>query len=186
MSIDRNVVLYGTSEAPDRLKTVQLGPLSFVYTAEAIRRICWHEAELVRGIAWPIRDASWGTYQSEILDEQVEESDGAFSAQVNFSVAEGRLSCLLKIQASENGTFDLDLSMTPVGGPFSTNRAGFTVLHPIKGIAGAPLKVTHSDGAVEDTDFPRLISPGQPVFDIQGLRYGLDGRTVDIDFGGDV
>ena len=186
MSIDGNVVLYGTTEAPDRLKTVRLGPLSFVYTADAIRRICWHDVELVRAIAWPIRDASWGTYQPDILDEQVEESDGAFSAHVKFSVAEGRLTCGLKIQASESGAFDLDLSITPVGGPFTTNRAGFTVLHPIIGFAGAPLEVTHSDGAVEDAAFPRLISPGQPVFDIQGLRYGLDGRSVDIAFSGDV
>ena len=39
------------------------------------------------------------------------------------------------------------------------NRAGFTVLHPIEGVAGAPLRVGHSDGSVEDGHFPALIAP---------------------------
>lgn len=186
MSIDRNVVLYGTSEAQALLRSVQLGPLSFVYTADSIRRICWHGTELVRAIAWPIRDESWGTFQPNILDERVEEVDGRFSANLKFEVGNGQLTNVLSIQAAENGTLSFELTMTPAGGPFATNRAGFTVLHPIKGIAGSGVQVTHSGGAVEKTVFPRLISPGQPVFDIHGLRYGLDGRSVDIAFDGDI
>lgn len=186
MSIDSNVILYGTSDAPIPQKSVRLGPLSFVYTPDSVRRICWHGTELVRAIAWPIRDENWGTFQPDLLEERVDETDGTFAAHLKFAVADGRLTCVLKIVAGESGGLTLELSMTPTGGPFATNRAGFTVLHPIKGIAGAPLQVTHSDGAVEETVFPRLISAGQPVFDIHGLSYGLDGRSVDIAFDGDV
>jgi hypothetical protein len=186
MAADSNVELFGTSEAPDVLRRVLLGPLSFLYTSDAIRSVCWHRTELVRAIAWPMRDENWVTYAPMILDETIEADDDRFEGHLRFAVGDGRLECALTIQASSAGDVRLDLSMTPKKGPFATNRAGFTVLHPIKGIAGAQLEVTHSGGTVEHTEFPQLISPGQPVFNIHGLKYELDGKAVDIAFAGDI
>lgn len=182
MDTDSNVKLFGTDDPQVVLRSVQLGPLSFLYSSEAIRRICWHETELVRAIAWPVRDANWGTFAPVILEETISISDRNFEGHLRFSVGDGALECTLRIQASDAGDLQLGLAMTPTKGPFATNRAGFSVLHPIKGIAGAPLHVTHSGGAVEQTEFPLQISPGQPVFDIQELRYGLDGRQVVLAF----
>lgn len=182
---DRQILLYGTVEPPEILRSVQLGRLSFLYSSEAIRRICWDGIELVRAVAWPIRDENWGTYAPEIHDETINENGESFSGQLRFSVAEGRLSCVLKLQANAAGDLHFDLAMSPSGGPFATNRAGFTVLHPITGIAGAPLQVVRTGGAVEQTAFPRLISPGQPVMDIQGLSYGHQGTSVNIEFHGE-
>lgn len=168
------------------LRPVRLGPLSFFYTCDAVRRIAWHGTELVRAVAWPIRDESWGTFSPTILEERLEQNAHTFEGHLRFSVGDGRLDCILKIQATDEGELLLDLRMTTAKGPFATNRAGFTVLHPIKGFAGAPLTVTHSDGDIKATVFPKLISPDQPVFDIQRLRYALEGKTVDIAFSGDV
>ena len=154
MMIDSNVKIYGTSDAPDGLKSFQLGPLSFIYTPECIRRISWNGTELLRAVAWPIRDENWGTFAPVILDEQIEDTGDAFTGLLKFSVADGRLTCVLNIHATSDGELRLELTMTPMDGSFATNRAGFTVLHPIKGIAGEPLQVTHSDGAVEKTAFP--------------------------------
>ena len=47
-------------------------------------------------------------------------------------------------------------------GAFETNRAGFTVLHPICDVAGHNVTVDHSDGTREETRFPDLIEPWQP------------------------
>lgn len=178
--------LYGTREAAALARQVRLGALSFLYTPEAIRRICWHGTELVRAIAWPIRDENWGTYAPEIREDRIEETDDEFTGHLRFAVAGGALDCALDIRAGAGGRLTLDLTMAPQGGPFATNRAGFTVLHPIRGIAGGPLAVTHSDGRVEQTEFPRLIAPGQPVFDIAGLTYETEGRTADLSFAGEV
>ena len=181
---EANVKIYGTSEPAQVLRSVSAGPLSLLYSSEGIRRIAWHGTELVRALAWPIRDENWGTYPAEVLEEAIEDSDGC-RIDLTFSVGDGRLICELQIQASGNGELEADLTMTPKGGAFATNRAGFTVLHPIRGVAGAELKVTHPDGADEQTAFPELIRPDQPVKDIAGLTYGIDGRSVDIVFDGE-
>ena len=54
---------------------------------------------------------------------------------------------------------------------FLTNRTGFVVLHPIIGVAGKKVTVTHKDGSVSQSRFPDLISPDQPIFDIRALRH---------------
>ncbi|MBN9023934.1 MAG: hypothetical protein J0H08_18000, partial [Rhizobiales bacterium] len=54
---------------------------------------------------------------------------------------------------------------------FDTNRTGFVVLHPIIGVAGQPVTVTRKDGSTEETRFPALIQPDQPILDIRALRH---------------
>ncbi len=179
------VKIYGTSEPAQVLRSVSVGPLAFLYSTDGIRRISWQGTELVRALAWPIRDENWGTYPAEILEEVIDEGDG-FEVALTFSVGDGRLICKLRIRASEAGELVADLTMTPKGGAFFTNRAGFTVLHPIKGLAGSEMRVTHSDEAEEQTSFPELIRPDQPVKDISGLLYGIGGQSVDIAFEGEV
>ena len=54
---------------------------------------------------------------------------------------------------------------------FRTNRTGFVALHAIEGVAGEACTVIHSDGSVEETEFPGLIMPLQPFFDIAAMRH---------------
>lgn len=178
--------LYGTQDPADDLRQIAVGPLSFLYSCDGLRRISWHGTELVRAIAWPIRDANWGTYPPEVLSESLQETPDAVTCALSFAVAGGGLRCDVTVVAGANGVMRADMVMTPTGAGFATNRAGFTVLHPIRGVAGAPLTVTHSDGRRDNVTFPDLISPGQPVFDIAGLAYGIDGEAVDIRFEGEV
>lgn len=183
--LEKNVKIFGTSEPVQDLRDVSAGPLSFLYSSDGIRRIAWHGTELVRALAWPIRDENWGTYPAEVIEEVIEDSDG-WSVDLTFSVGDGRLICELHIRADPTGELEADLSMTPKDGAFATNRAGFTVLHPIKGVAGAELKVARPDGSVDETKFPELIRPDQPVKEIAGLSYGVEGQSVDIVFNGEV
>jgi hypothetical protein len=178
--------LYGTSEPPQKLQEVAIGDLSFLYAADGLRRLSWRGVELVRGLSWPIRDENWGTYPAELIDESVEGSDHEFEARLRFAVAEGRLLCDVRLAALRAGELFADLVMTPQRGAFATNRAGFTVLHPIQGVAGAELTVKRHGGALETTRFPELIQPDQPVKDISGLNYRVGGAQVDIAFEGEI
>ena len=66
------------------------------------------------------------------------------------------------------------------------NRAGFILLHPLDGVAGASVQVTHADGSSETLTFPELISPGQPAFDIAGMSHSVHGVGVTLTFDGEV
>ncbi|MGI9425772.1 MAG: hypothetical protein ACR2PA_21470, partial [Hyphomicrobiaceae bacterium] len=182
---DELVKLFGTGEKVEPLREIALGPLSILLGREAIRRICWNDVELVRAIAWPIRDRNWGTLTPQITEESVGLDEATLSFSLSFTVADGALECELGVEASDDGSLRAELTMHATEN-FATNRAGITVLHPIAGVAGSPLSVTHSDGVVEETEFPRLISPGQPVMDIVGLRHSRNGATVDMAFDGEV
>ena len=61
---------------------------------------------------------------------------------------------------------------------FLTNRTGFVVLHPIIGVAGKPVTVTHKDGSTSQSHFPDLISPDQPILDIRALRHEVAPGAV--------
>lgn len=178
--------IFGTSEAPSPVRRYQTGPLSLLYTNEAIRRISWNQTEIIRGITWPIRNKSWGTFVPEIRDEMLIEADGRVSGRLKFAVADGGLISELEFAASGDGEVEVHLTMTPTAGSFETNRAGLTVLHPIRGLAGSPVQVRHPGEATEASEFPRHISPDQPVKDIAGLAYEIGNVSVEIGFAGEV
>ena len=54
---------------------------------------------------------------------------------------------------------------------FLTNRSGFVILHPLEGVVGKPVEVVHVDGKREKRNFPKIISPGQPIFEIRSLKH---------------
>lgn len=178
-------IIFGTVERGSAAQHVSLGDLTFTLDSEGLRGLAWRGEEVVRAIAWPMRDPDWVTFVPEIVEETSDSAEWTFSYRLVFTVGDGALHCTLEIHASAEGTVTAELAMTAKT-DFATNRAGFTVLHPIQGVAGAPLTVRHSDGSNEATQFPELISPGQPALDIVGLAYAVEGVTVDIGFTGDV
>jgi hypothetical protein len=147
----------------------------------ALRTIRWRGVEVVRGIACPIRDENWGTHIEQVLAESADEH-GYTRA---FTVAEGKLHGRLTAQFVDDGTLRVVLELRAMHA-IRTNRAGFTVLHPIASTAGQPLRITHDNGTIEHTNFPDQISPGQPAFDIAGLGYSVDGVAVHLEFGGEI
>ena len=67
-----------------------------------------------------------------------------------------------------------------------TNRAGFTLLHPLRGVAGQDGEVVRPDGSCAAMTFPEAIAPAQPVRDIAGLRHAVRGVRVEIAMEGEV
>lgn len=168
----RAMLLFGTEEAPEPLRTLRAGPLTVALQAGNLRYLRWHGREVIRGIAFIVRDSRWGTYAPAISDLVVEQAADSFT--VVYKAACGGAEGDFAYAASITGNAHGQLSFAAEGGSsrgFTTCRTGFVVLHPLEGVVGHELKVEHASGGRSMTAFPVLISPGQPVFDIRALSH---------------
>jgi hypothetical protein len=111
----------------------------------------------IRGVA---RDRDWGTIPARV----------DLSASLVVEASGDRLDVSWECHANQ---------------PFLRNRLGLVVLHPPT-VAGRELRITHSDGRVETSAFPRDISPHQPADDFVELGWGSDGVTTRVEFSGDI
>ncbi|MGJ8583979.1 MAG: hypothetical protein ACSHXD_07815 [Marinosulfonomonas sp.] len=182
--IDR-IFTYGTAETPPTCRAVTAGATSALIEGGALRQISCGTVELVRQIDFPIRDESWATFTPEVTFEDLSETKDGFRFEQRFIIDGGALECRVVYSASADG------SVTAMGEAkatrdFTTNRSGFTLLHPIVGVAGHPVVVTAPDGETTDTVMPELISPAQPIKNIAGLGFEINGVTLDIRFAGEV
>ncbi len=145
----------------------------------ALRTIRWQGVEVVRAIDCPIRDENWGTYPQESVEESWDDVAGTYTR--HFSIAGGALTGTLQATLDPSGTLQATLALQ-AHHDFPTNRAGFVVLHPIAGVAGTPLTINKT----EQTQFPALISPSQPAFNITALSHKCNGFQVELEFSGEV
>lgn len=183
--MSRNLELFGTEQPPVPTRAFSVGDLSFNMENGALRHIKLNGSEAIRGIAFLVRDRDWGTLAPQISNEEVTQTQGGLRISYNarFISHMARLDVEIVIEACTSG-----LTMTAVGqtqGVFETNRAGFTVLHPINDVAGRPVRVDHSDGTSVDAHFPALIEPWQPFMEIAGLTHQVADQSVTCKFVGD-
>ena len=182
---NRQLARFGTNEAASAARKFSAGPLSLVFSDGAVRRLSWHGIEIIRGISCPIRDENWATHGSTLVDERIAETPDAFEISQTRMVGEGALRVTLNFQGRADGHFRATAELFSPR-EFLTNRAGFTVLHPLRGVAGTPMQVRHPDGSSSPRIFPALISPDQPAADMAGIRQSVDGIEVEIAFRGEV
>ncbi|MCX7281201.1 MAG: hypothetical protein NTX21_06545, partial [Alphaproteobacteria bacterium] len=180
-----NWIHFGTTESLPEDRQFSAGALSLHISDGAVRRLCWHGVEVVRGIACPIRDSNWATCISVLAEESVTETPAGFEVRQVRLVANDALRVELVFKGSTDGTFQA-VSEISVYREYITNRAGFTLLHPLQHIAGTPLSVAHPDGLVTVSEFPLLISPHQVAAGISALRHVVNGIDVDITFHGEI
>lgn len=182
-----NLRLFGTDEEPAAIRAISVGQLSVVLQSGALRQISIGGIEVIRGIAFVVRDKNWGTYRQEITDLEIIEGDAGIRISYSAVCRDGEQ--VLSYDATIEGSPDGSLECTATGvaeSDFLTSRTGFVVLHPIEGVAGQPVTVTHTDGSTEECLFPALISPGQPFFDIRELRLDVvPGLSVTCTMEGD-
>lgn len=167
----REICLYGTDQVLPAPRLLTAGPVSVEFENGALRHIRYDGIEVVRAIAFLARDVNWGTYGPEMADIEVVEADGGFrvSYRARCRDATQSLNYTASITGAADGTLAFDVTGVAET-DFATNRTGFVVLHPA-GLTGQPLTVSHTDGRREETAFPEIISPGQPVFDIRALAH---------------
>lgn len=182
-----NVRLYGTDEEPVAGRRITTGQLSLMLHAGALRYISIGEKEVVRGIAFVVRDENWGTFIPNISGLKVDQHEDGIRISYRAECRDDKqaLAYAAVIELSPDGSLEFVVSGAAKSS-FLTNRTGFVVLHPIDGIAGKPVTVTHTDGSTEHSEFPGLIKPSQPFFDIRELSHEvIPGVSITLRMEGD-
>lgn len=166
--------LYGTEEMPPESHRIAAGPLSAILQSGALRTVSLGGQEAIRGIAFVVRDENWGTCSPRISGMETTDSDDGVRIRYDAECVNGNqvLTYAAVIEASSDGSLDFSVKGA-ARSPFSTNRTGFVVLHPLEGVTGHPVTVTHTDGSVNQAFFPEAIQPAQPFLDIRALSHSV-------------
>ena len=169
--IERRV---GTKEKAPKCVVLKAGPLTAEFVAGNLRAIRYEGHEVLRAIAYVVRNADWGTYNPEISDCLIRKDRKSFTVTYRARCVSADSSQMLDYQAriagNAQGNLAFEVLAEPLT-PFRTARCGFAVLHPIAGVAGQPAVVEHVDGSREQVVFPELISPAQPFKDIRAIHH---------------
>lgn len=166
-------LLYGTQTVEAEPVRLSAGPLSADLVNGNLRTIRHNGIEVLRAIAYIVRDRDWGTYEPALADLVIEQGDDRFSVRYSARCdgpGGSRLGFDASIEGHADGRLGFDVSALPES-DFETNRCGFCILHPIAGLAGSPVKVEHTDGSVVDTELPLLIDPWQPFKDMRAITH---------------
>jgi len=163
-----------------KVSQLQSGGLVAIVQEAGLGAVTFSGVEVLRGLTFPVRNADWGTDLTETLSEETTATThtrrfacraGTFTGRLDVTLTDSRLVAEVEL------VFQV---------PARINRAGFTLLHPIKGVAGQPVALRHPDGTITDTELPALISPAQPARNIAGMAHVVQGVAVDIAMEGDV
>ncbi len=175
----RAIALYGTEEEVAPPRVLRAGKLSAELEAGNLRYIRWDGEEVLRAVSFIVRDRDWGTYAPQISGLTVQETEDAFHVSLQ-AVATGdgeSFAYDARIEGRADGTLVFHGRGTTQTG-FETNRTGFVILHPIDGVAGAPVTITHTDGRVVEDRFPEIIDPVQPMMDLRALAHKTPGGVA--------
>jgi len=170
--IEHVVALYGTTEAvPERIE-LKAGSVSATLENGALRWIRLGDVEVLRGIAFLVRDRNWSTPSPAISDLKITQDDAGFrvSFQALCRTDDGVLPWFAEIVGSADGS----VRFTGIAKPevdFVTNRTGFVILHPLEGVAGCPVDITHVNGTRRRARFPAFVDPEQCFFDVRALSH---------------
>jgi len=163
---------------------IKLDHLAFSTAGAGIRDLSWSGVNILHSVVFAVRGLHWENLPSEIVEETRTTTPNGFCWTRREVFADNFLG-RLSVQAQATGSITLEMSLTSKRA-FEVNRAGFNILFPIDDLAGAPAKVIHSNGLAEIGAFPKLISPEQPFFDIQGIEYSVQSAKVALTLEGEV
>ena len=170
--LSRAIKLFGTDMPNGKTRTLTAGSITAVLDNGALRYIRYRGTEVLRGVAYLVRDKNWGTYGPAIEGLKVKQGKDGFTVSYTATCKDAGqgIRYEAKIEASASGVVKFSARGTPLT-DFVTNRTGFVVLHPLVDVVGEPVEIVHTDGKKEKTHFPKFISPAQPVFEIRSLKH---------------
>src|SRR5579883_2883478 len=164
-----SIVLFGTDENDEKGRVLRAGSLSVEFANGQLRYVRRDRHEVMRAVAFIVRDEVWGTYSPEITRLEIDERPNAFRIQYEGRCADGAVCYHADIDGTENGL--VFAARITVARTFRTNRTGFVILHPLEGCAGRPVEVEHVDGRKDGSVFPSRISAYQPFFTVRALKH---------------
>ncbi|WP_421594579.1 hypothetical protein [Shinella sp. M27] len=183
-----SIILTGTTVEEPAKRLLKAGALEATFDSGALRWIRWNGVEILRGISFLVRTPSWGTPAPVVSNLLIDEQELGFDVRYDAYFGEAGKGVLAKIsfKARADGNLEATADIS-ADAPFSTNRTGFVILHPLIGFAGTEVGVEHASGLHEQITIPLQISPGQPVMDIQAItHHPYPGLNVSTRFAGDV
>ena len=170
----RAIKLFGTTVADTKGRVLRAGPVSAVFDNGQLRYIRVNDTEVLRAIAFLVRDENWGTFMPEISNLKVKQGKSGFRVTYRARCADAKRALIYDAEITADAAEGLKFSATATPETdFLTNRTGFVVLHPLAGVAGKPVEVLHVDGRSEKSKFPKIINPVQPFFDIHTLSHEI-------------
>ncbi len=164
----------GTEEPSPESIVLKAGALTADFVAGGLRTIRYQGREVLRAIAYVVRDKDWGTYHPAISDfscrQGVDDFTVTFRARCASVEPSQELEYETRITGNANGLITFDVTAEPRT-PFLTARCGFAILHPLEGVVGQPAVIEHVDGSREHAAFPDLIAPMQPFKEIRAIEH---------------
>jgi D-apionolactonase len=168
----RAIKLFGTTVADSKGRSLRAGPLSAVLDNGQLRYIRVNDTEVLRAIAFLVRDENWGTFTPEISNLKIKQGKTGFRVSYRARCADAKRALTYDAEITADAAEGLKFTATATPeSDFLTNRTGFVVLHPLEAVAGKPVKVLHVDGSSEKSRFPKFINPVQPFYDIHALSH---------------
>jgi hypothetical protein len=161
--------------------TWRSGPWSLELRGDEFADIAFEGKTVLRSVRAVVRDRNWDT--APLVVDRVRDSGATLSLHVRSDGLDSSFRGVVRVEARHTRLVviaDLESAQD-----FATNRTGLVVLHPPR-LAGEVLRVTHTDGTVEESSFPAAISPHQPVLDIAELSWLHAGSEISVGFEGDV
>jgi hypothetical protein len=179
--------LTGTRQREPEPVRLAAGPLTAELVNGNLRTIRYGGTEVLRAIAYIVRDRDWGTYEPAISNFTSDGDGSRFSLSYDAECV-GPEGARLRFSARVTGAAD-ELVFTTTATPdrdFETNRCGFCILHPIVGLSGTPVSVEHTDRSVAETVLPEFIDPWQPFKDMRAITHTVrPGLTAECRMEGD-
>ena len=166
------VKLFGTEEPSSPARILQAGALTAEFDAGNLRHIRFDGVEVMRALSFIVRDRNWATYNPELSELRIEETEVGFKVAYLASTRDAQQE--FRYRAAIEGSSDGHLSFSAEGEAvtdFLTNRTGFVVLHAIAGVAGHTAEIEHVDGSRVGGRFPELIDPVQPMMALRALTH---------------
>jgi hypothetical protein len=172
--VSRAVRLCGTESVDPPLRILRAGVLSAELDNGALRYIRIGSTEVLRAIAFLVRDENWGTFTPSIDDLKIEQAPGGFSVSYRATCSDAVRTLVYeaRIRGAADGSLSFEVTAEPKT-DVETNRTGFIVLHPLDGVAGETVKVLHVEGREEVSTFPEAIDPMCPFQDIRALSHEI-------------
>ena len=173
------IAVFGSSQPAPQKRKLTAGRLTATWEQGAMRDICYDGVEVLRGIAFLSRDDAWENNAAKLTNLIMQEDGGHFRLSFDLVITNEtqRLNAVAKIKGDSRGKLGFSVFATAAS-DFVTNRTGFTILHPIENVVGQPVDVTHTDGTQTLQQFPKNISPGQPIFDIRALTHQVGSELT--------
>ncbi len=170
MTLSDNTWLYG-SEAPlPPRRKLKVGSLSADLIEGQLRNIKLGDILILQRIYSALRDENWATSAGQLTILEDSQTDDALH------LAFESIHQHSEIDFRWHGT----ITMTPMSltfamdgeahSTFKRNRIGFCVLH-YASVAGSDCQLEFVDGSRQDAQFPKLIAPHQPYFNLRAITH---------------